>query len=101
MTQKILIGQMEEIASDDLPERWKAKRDAILAGDDDSGVASQGPKHSLQGWLEEVYFDGHAKPDLTKEDIVKLGKIIGKLLYFEPSARASVRKILADPWFDE
>jgi len=67
---------------------------------------NEGPSHedtglNLQKWLEEVYFGGPHNPDLTKDDILRLGLNIGKLLYFEPSARASAREILDDPWFQE
>lgn len=46
-----------------------------------------------------MYFDGERKENLSREDIVKLGRIIGRLLWFEPSSRASAREILKDPWF--
>ena len=60
-------------------------------------MESSGPR--LQEWLEEVYFDGEKKKDMTMEYIIKLGQIIQKLLRFEPSARASVKELLNDPWF--
>ncbi|EFQ98010.1 CMGC protein kinase [Nannizzia gypsea CBS 118893] len=65
------------------------------------GRATENTGPSLQEWLEEVYFEGQECPDLTRGDIVRLGQIIGKLLQFEPSARASVRQVLDDPWFNE
>jgi serine/threonine-protein kinase SRPK3 len=34
---------------------------------------STGP--NLKEWLEEVYFDRPLSPDLTQEDIVRLGQI--------------------------
>lgn len=61
------------------------------------GAESSGPR--LQEWLEDMYFDGERREDLTGEDIAMLGQIIGKLLRFEPSARASAGEILSDPWF--
>ena len=63
------------------------------------GIVAESSGPGLQEWLEEMYFDGDRKEDLTKKDIVKLGQIIQKLLHFEPSDRASVREILNDPWF--
>lgn len=57
-------------------------------GDD---VIAESPRPNLQEWLEEVYFDERQIPDLAREDIVRLGKIIRRLLRFEPSARASAR----------
>ncbi|KAJ9362140.1 hypothetical protein DTO027B9_571 [Paecilomyces variotii] len=95
ITPAILVGQMREMASDALPERW---RDAWKTMDDKAITEESGP--SLKEWLEDMYFDGERKEDLTKEDIAKLAQIIGKLLRFEPSTRASAREILDDPWFN-
>ena len=82
---------MREIASDDLPKRWQE----YMGYDEQRGRYDHGkPGPNLQEWLEEVYFDGPQSPDLTREDIVRLGEIIGRLLYFEPSARASARQVL-------
>lgn len=89
---------MREMASDDLPERWQEMSDAMDAGD---SIATESPGPQLQEWLEEVYFDSPQSADLTREDIVSLGRIIGRLLCFEPSARASARQVLDDPWFNE
>ncbi|KAJ6171708.1 hypothetical protein N7470_000775 [Penicillium chermesinum] len=98
ITPRILVGQMQEMASDDLPKRWQKIWNTMNKGDDVT-VESSGP--NLQEWLQEVYFDGHRAPDLTREGITRLGEIIGSLLCFEPSARASARQILDDPWFKE
>ena len=65
----------------------------------DGGVVAESSGPGLQEWLEKMYFDGERKEDLTNQDITKLGQIIRKLLHFEPSARASAREILDDPWF--
>jgi hypothetical protein len=86
------------MVTDDLPERWKEKWDTMNAG---NGIAIESTGPNLQNWLEEVYFDSRLIPDLTREDIVRLGHIIGRLLHFEPSARASARQVLNDPWFNE
>ncbi|KAJ5240623.1 uncharacterized protein N7469_002214 [Penicillium citrinum] len=96
LTPRILIGQMCEMASDDLPKRWQESFDTMNEGTSDEDTALD-----LQKWLEEVYFGGPHNNDLTRDDISRLGLIIGKLLYFEPSARASTRQILDDPWFQE
>ncbi|KAJ5348521.1 uncharacterized protein N7506_001774 [Penicillium brevicompactum] len=55
----------------------------------------------LAGMAGRVYFDGPLNPDFTREDIVRLAQIVGRLLNFEPSARASARQVLGDPWFNE
>ena len=86
------------MASDNLPKRWQNKWDTMIKGD---VLAAESSQPNLQEWLEEVYFDGRRTSDLTREDIMRLGKIIGRLLCSEPSARASARHILDDPWFNE
>lgn len=91
ITPPILIRQMQKMASDTLPERWQ---DSI-----DGKTTTEVPSPALQNWLEELYFDSERSTDLTKEDIVKLGQLLGKLLQFEPAKRVSVREILDDPWF--
>ncbi|KAK9237325.1 kinase-like domain-containing protein [Lipomyces kononenkoae] len=96
ITPTILFGQMREMASDAVPERWQ---DSYKTTDDRITGETSGP--ALQEWLEEIYFDGERGEDLTKQDIVKPGQIIGRLLRFEPSSRASAREILNDPWFRE
>ncbi|CAG8933178.1 unnamed protein product [Penicillium salamii] len=96
-TPNILVSQMRDMTSDDLPGRWHCMWNEMNAGA--SGNFEPGP--NLQEWLEEVYFDGTLTPDLTAEDIVRLGQIIAKLLRFETSTRASARKVLDDPWFSE
>ncbi|KKA16432.1 Uncharacterized protein T310_9975, partial [Rasamsonia emersonii CBS 393.64] len=95
ITPTILVGQMREMATDALPERWQ---DLWKTMDDKAAAEISGP--ALQEWLEDMYFDGERNEDLTKGDIAKLGQIIGKLLRFEPSTRASAREILNDPWFN-
>lgn len=85
---------MLEMTSEALPERWLGLWEAMGGG---VGAESSGP--GLQEWLEDMYFDGERREDLTGEDIAKLGQIIQKLLRFEPSARASASEILNDPWF--
>ena len=85
---------MQEMTSEAVPERWLVLWEAM---DDGVGAGNSGP--GLQEWLEDMYFDGERREDLAGEDIAKLGQIIRKLLRFEPSARASAREILNDPWF--
>lgn len=96
LTPQILIGQMGEMASDNLPRICQETLDTMSEGPNDEDT-----RPYLQKWLEEVYFGGPHNPDLTEEDMLRLGLIIGKLLYFEPSARASARQILDDPWLQE
>ncbi|KAL4762382.1 serine protein kinase [Aspergillus foveolatus] len=94
ITPKFLVDQMQELTDEPLPERWLG-----LWGTMSGDVASEDPKTRLQEWLEEMYFDGERKEDLTAQDIGRLGHIIQKLLRFDSSGRASARKILDDPLF--
>lgn len=86
------------MASDGLPARWHKIWETMKT---DVSEPTEGRVPNLQEWLEELYFDSPHSPDLTKEEIARLGKIIGSLLLFEPSARASAKHVLDDPWFDE
>lgn len=67
----------------------------------ENGIAaeSESPGPGLQEWLEDMYFDGERREDLTGEDIAMLGLVIRKLLRFEPSVRASTGDILNGPFF--
>lgn len=85
---------MQDMTSEAVPRRWLSLWKAMDYG---AGAGNSGP--GLQEWLENMYFDSERKEDLTGEDFAKLGQIIQKLLRFEPSARASAREILNDPWF--
>jgi hypothetical protein len=85
---------MREMTSDILPTRWKDLSETMYSG---SPAELSGP--TLQEWLEEMYFDGERKENLTRVDVAKLGHLIGRMLLFEPSTRASAKEILNDPWF--
>ena len=93
-TPTILVRQMLEIASDGLPERWQQTWHAM-----DSASPGEKSGYTLQEWLEEMYFDGERNEDLTREDILKVGELVRRMLRFEPFMRASAREILQDPWF--
>ncbi|KAF2789430.1 hypothetical protein K505DRAFT_253397, partial [Melanomma pulvis-pyrius CBS 109.77] len=93
-TPTILVRQMLDMASDGLPERWHQTWRAM-----DSASPGEKSGSTLQEWLEEMYFDGERNEDLTREDILKVGELVGRMLRFEPSMRASAREILQDPWF--
>jgi serine/threonine-protein kinase SRPK3 len=90
-----VVQQMFETASDRLPERWQQKWQAM-----DSARAENETENNLQEWLEETYFDGVRREDLTRGEIVKVGALLGRLLLFEPSTRASAQEILQDPWLE-
>ncbi|GKZ66815.1 hypothetical protein AnigIFM60653_003144 [Aspergillus niger] len=96
ITPKILVERMQEITNEALPQRWVPLWESMRG---DHATADNGP--NLQEWLEEMYFDGERKEELTRDDIMELGRIIRELLRFEPAARASVKEILNDPWLRE
>jgi serine/threonine-protein kinase SRPK3 len=93
-TPEILVRQMLETVNDDLPERWKSKWHAMKGT-----LPDNSPPCSLQEWLEEMYFDGERREDLTREDIVQVGVLIGSMLRMEPSARALAKVVVQDAWF--
>ena len=86
---------MLERTSDGLPERWQKQWRAM-----DSASPGDHSGYTLQGWLEELYFDGERNEDLTRGVIVKVGELVGSMLRLEPSSRASVKEIVQDPWFN-
>ncbi|CAI6342237.1 unnamed protein product [Periconia digitata] len=94
-TPTVLVRQMLEMCSDDLPERWQQSWRAI-----DNKAAGENSNYTLQQWLEEMYFDGERNEDLTRDDIIKVGELVGGMLRFEPSTRTSAREVLQDPWFN-
>jgi serine/threonine-protein kinase SRPK3 len=87
---------MLESASDELPKRWQEKWRTM-----DSAWTGDKTENTLQEWLEEVYFNGEREEDFTREEVVKVGALIRKLLRFEPSMRAEAEDVLRDPWFGE
>jgi serine/threonine-protein kinase SRPK3 len=94
-TPTILVRQMLEMASDDLPERWQKSwhdMEAVSPG--------EASNDTLQSWLEAIYFDGERREDFNKEEIRQLGRLIANMLRFEPCSRASAEEILHDPWFE-
>jgi serine/threonine-protein kinase SRPK3 len=53
---------------------------------------------TLQQWLGEVYFDQDKKAELSDDHVRRPGHLVGRLLYFEPSSRATAASLLEDPW---
>jgi serine/threonine-protein kinase SRPK3 len=93
-TPAILARQMLETVNDDLPDRWKREWHAMKGTLSDNSSTC-----SLQDWLEEMYFDGERREDISREDIVRVGMLIGSMLRMEPSARASAKAVIQDAWF--
>ena len=59
----------------------------------DDGPLEKSCQVILQGLLEETFFDNEHKQDLTRQDIIKLGELIAKMLRLEPPIRASATEI--------
>jgi serine/threonine-protein kinase SRPK3 len=91
-----VVHQMLETASDELPERWQQKWRTM-----DSTWTGDRTANNLQEWLEETCFDGLRNEDLTREDIIRVGALVLRLLRFLLSKRASAQDILEDPWFED
>ncbi|KAE9994351.1 hypothetical protein EG327_011453 [Venturia inaequalis] len=70
-TPTILVRQMLEMANDELPERWQQKWRAM-----DSAAPGERSGYTPQQWLEEIYFDGERNDDLTREDILNVGRLV-------------------------
>ena len=96
ITPSSLVRQMLETVSDDLPDRWKMDWHVMEQTLDESD-----PTSSLQEWLEEMYFDGERREDLSREDNMRVGALIRSMLRMEPSARASAKEVIQDAWFRE
>jgi serine/threonine-protein kinase SRPK3 len=93
-TPAILVRQMLETVDDDLPDRWKTDWHAMEGTLSDHSFTC-----SLQDWLEEMYFDGERREDMSREDVVLVGRLIGSMLRMEPSARAPAKAVVQDAWF--
>jgi len=93
-TPAVLVRQMLETVNDDLPDRWRTEWHAIKGSLSDNSSTC-----SLQDWLEEMYFDGERREDISREDIVRVGVLIGSMLRMGPSNRASAKAVVQDAWF--
>ena len=95
-TPAILVRQMLETVSDDLPDRWKKDWHVMNRTSSDWSSTC-----SLQDWLEQMYFDGERREDMSREDILRVGLLIRSMLRMEPSARASAKDVVQDAWFQK
>ncbi|KAG6236571.1 hypothetical protein E4U47_001131 [Claviceps purpurea] len=94
MTPPVIIGQMIERTSDELPTRWQAKWHAMQqdAPQQDGGL-------TLKKWLEELYFDSYRQAEFTPEEVAEISEAIAAMLRLEPSLRATPSESLAQAWF--
>lgn len=106
----LLIRQMLETVSDydTLPDRWKLACQDLLDNEQrpplPPGEQEEDATYTLQTWLEETYFNnnsggGEKRTDLSREDISRVGMLIGRMLRLEPLARDEAREVLRDEWF--
>lgn len=103
---------LETVSSSDkepLPDRWKLacqdlldneKRPPLPPGEEED------PTYTLQTWLEETYFNNNSggggvekRMYFSREEILQVGKVIGRMLRLEPLAREEAREVLGDEWF--
>lgn len=99
ITVPSLVNEMLDTTGYVLPERWRApwegmsKKTSQTGGEDEVGPG-------LQEWLEEVYLEGReAEAGFSKEDLMSIGSIVGRMLRIEPRERAEASDILRDSWF--
>ncbi|KAF4977038.1 hypothetical protein FZEAL_6400 [Fusarium zealandicum] len=95
LTPPLLVQQMMGFATDRLPSRWQAKWQAM-----EQGLPAEDDSYALHEWLEEIYLNDDKHADFTQEDIAEVGKLISRMLKFEPSLRATASDILTDSWFE-
>jgi serine/threonine protein kinase len=48
-----------------------------------------------------LYFDSNASPDFTRQELAQFGKLIGKLLQWDPSDRPTITEILSEEWLQD
>lgn len=103
LTSGELIGQMEELATDGLPKGWIGAAN-LLKEDSEGSDQVRGEREqavgtlALQHWLEEIYFEEGKKNELSLEDIRKVGELVSKMLWFEPSSRVTASTLLENTW---
>lgn len=94
LTPPLLVDQMIDLTSDELPSRWLAKWN-MMQGD----APLEDERLTLQQWLEDVYFYNDRQVEFTMEELAKIKEAIACLLKLEPSLRATPREVLAQEWF--
>ncbi|GKU06982.1 unnamed protein product [Fusarium langsethiae] len=94
LTPSVLVEQMIELTSDELPSRWQAKWHAMQ-----EDVPQNDGGFTLQKWLEETYFGNDKQAEFTTEEITRIAEAIALMLKLEPSLRATPSEILAQDFF--
>ncbi|KAF4996624.1 hypothetical protein FGRMN_4370 [Fusarium graminum] len=94
LTPSVLVEQMIELTSDELPSRWQAKWRAMR-----EDVPQIDGDFTLHKWLEEVYFDNDKQAEFTAEEIARIAEATARMLKLDPSLRATPGEILAHNYF--
>lgn len=94
LTPSVLVGQMMELTSDELPSRWQAKWHAMQ-----KNTPQKDGGFTLQKWLEETYSWNDRQAEFTEEEITRMAEAIARMLKLEPSLRATPSEILAQNYF--
>lgn len=108
----LLIRQMLETVNDNnnkekplLPDRWKLACQDLLDNEQRPPSDEEDPTYTLQTWLEETYYNSNnsggveKRMDFNREEILQVGKVIGRMLRLEPGDREEAREVLRDEWF--
>jgi hypothetical protein len=93
-TPSVLVEQMIELTSDELPLRWQAKWRAMQ-----EDMPQNDGDFTLQKWLEETYFGNVRQAEFTTEEIARIAGVIARMLKLEPSLRPTPSEILAQGFF--
>ncbi|KAJ4253317.1 hypothetical protein NW762_010472 [Fusarium torreyae] len=96
LAPQILVQQMMDFATDDLPLRWRAKWEEMR-----EGLPEEDDSIELEEWLSEVYSDSEKEDEFTSQDMTTATRLIGRMLKFEPSFRATPSEILEDIWWSK
>ncbi|THW64553.1 kinase-like protein [Aureobasidium pullulans] len=92
--QEDVLQQIADLIGEP-PEKWQSQWKAMPKWepcDDD------GPIYTLAQWLDLLYFDSNASPDFTRQELAQFGRLIGKLLQWDPCDRPTITEILLDEW---
>ncbi|KAG6120001.1 hypothetical protein E4U14_004337 [Claviceps sp. LM454 group G7] len=94
MTPALVVGQMIEVTSDEVPSKWQAKWHAMQ-----QEAPEQDGSFTLKKWLQDVYFDSNKQAEFTPEEVTDIYEVVASMLRFEPSLRATPSESLARAWF--
>lgn len=86
---------------DTLPDRWKLACQDLLDNEQRPPSDEEDPTYTLQTWLEETYYNSgvEKRMDFSREEILQVGKVIGRMLRLEPGDRDEAREVVRDEWF--